>query len=205
MDEENAFLAALSANPLDETARLVFADWLEEHGDRRSEFLRAAVAVGNAAVTDADFHQRLRHLNELRSVVSPGWLLRAYRILAEDDVREVVLREMVGEGSAAFVSFLRVENDQDPSPYLFAQVAGRCAGVEPASAAEWREGGYYDMQSGCRGSLVSIDGLEWVAEDRCNVVGSYFSDPLAASGSLYRVEIKDGGWAIVEVSGIWIS
>jgi len=38
---ETAFLTALDENPLDETTRLVYSDWLEEHGeDRRAAFLR---------------------------------------------------------------------------------------------------------------------------------------------------------------------
>jgi uncharacterized protein (TIGR02996 family) len=39
--EENAFQNALDADPADATTRLVFGDWLEEHGDPRSEGYRA--------------------------------------------------------------------------------------------------------------------------------------------------------------------
>ena len=38
---DNAFLSDILANPSDETLRLVFADWLEDHGDiDRAEFIR---------------------------------------------------------------------------------------------------------------------------------------------------------------------
>ena len=40
MTDEQAFLQHILENPADWTARLVFADWLEEHGDPRSELLR---------------------------------------------------------------------------------------------------------------------------------------------------------------------
>jgi uncharacterized protein (TIGR02996 family) len=203
VDEERAFLATLRASPADDTARLVYADWLEERGDRRGEFLRAAVAARTAAA-GADLHPHLDRLSELRSAVSPGWLLRAYRSLAEDDVREVVFRELVGNGGV-FDTFLRVENEQDPSPYLFALVARRCSGVRPASVGEWREGWYCDKQSGDHGSLVSIDGLDWAAEERCGVEGACFVAPLAAHGNLYRVGVRDGWWAVLEVTNVWIS
>lgn len=36
MDSEEAFQAALDANPADHTTRLVFADWLDERGDIRA-------------------------------------------------------------------------------------------------------------------------------------------------------------------------
>jgi uncharacterized protein (TIGR02996 family) len=43
--ELRAFLAAIQDDPDDVAARLVFADWLEEHGDPRAELLRLGVAL----------------------------------------------------------------------------------------------------------------------------------------------------------------
>ena len=41
MNDEVAFLAAITAAPDDEALRLVYADWLEEHGDAaRAELIR---------------------------------------------------------------------------------------------------------------------------------------------------------------------
>jgi uncharacterized protein (TIGR02996 family) len=45
MDHEHAFLEEILAHPKDETTRLVYADWLEEQGDLRAEFLRLEVAM----------------------------------------------------------------------------------------------------------------------------------------------------------------
>lgn len=40
-DEREAFIAAVAANPDDDTARLAFADWLQERGaEDRAEFIR---------------------------------------------------------------------------------------------------------------------------------------------------------------------
>src|SRR5262249_51212513 len=41
MNEEEAFQAALDANPSDHVTRLVFADWLDEQGDPRGPGYRA--------------------------------------------------------------------------------------------------------------------------------------------------------------------
>ena len=38
--QEQSFIEALLDKPNDESLRLVFADWLEEHGDSRGEMLR---------------------------------------------------------------------------------------------------------------------------------------------------------------------
>jgi uncharacterized protein (TIGR02996 family) len=46
VSDEAAFLAALQANPADDTARLVYADWLDEHNaPQKAEYLRLVVAL----------------------------------------------------------------------------------------------------------------------------------------------------------------
>lgn len=58
-NEERGLLASVCADPEDDTARLVYADWLEEHGGRpeRAEFIRVQIAL---AIWDCSFKQ-------------PGW------------------------------------------------------------------------------------------------------------------------------------
>ena len=46
--EEDAFLAALEADPGDALTRSVYADWLEERGDARVAFLRLDEAAQDA-------------------------------------------------------------------------------------------------------------------------------------------------------------
>jgi uncharacterized protein (TIGR02996 family) len=51
MSDEAAFLDALRANPADDTARLVYADWLDEHGEpAKAEYLRLVVALARAEI-----------------------------------------------------------------------------------------------------------------------------------------------------------
>lgn len=46
MADESAFLAALQANPADDTARLVYADWLDEHDQPdKAEYLRLVASL----------------------------------------------------------------------------------------------------------------------------------------------------------------
>lgn len=48
MSDEAAFLEALTANPADDTARLVYADWLDEHDQpQKAEYLRAVAALAD--------------------------------------------------------------------------------------------------------------------------------------------------------------
>ncbi len=60
MSERAALLAAICAHPDDDTLRLVYADWLDEHGDgKRAAAIRAAVA-----------HHRLSTADTVAAVVS---------------------------------------------------------------------------------------------------------------------------------------
>jgi uncharacterized protein (TIGR02996 family) len=44
--DEEAILAAIAAEPLDDAPRLVYADWLQEHGqDAKAEYVRLVVAL----------------------------------------------------------------------------------------------------------------------------------------------------------------
>jgi uncharacterized protein (TIGR02996 family) len=48
--DEAAFLRAIQADPTDATAKLVYADWLDEHGEpERAEYLRLLATEGKAA------------------------------------------------------------------------------------------------------------------------------------------------------------
>lgn len=52
MTQRHAFLDAILANPADDTPRLVFADWLEEHGEAdRAAFIRRSCAIEPHVVT----------------------------------------------------------------------------------------------------------------------------------------------------------
>ena len=48
--EQRGFWAAIRANPADDTARLVYADWLQENGDEpRAEFIRLQCRIASVA------------------------------------------------------------------------------------------------------------------------------------------------------------
>jgi uncharacterized protein (TIGR02996 family) len=49
MSEEAAFLMALKASPADDTARLVYADWLDDHDQpQKAEYLRLVAELARA-------------------------------------------------------------------------------------------------------------------------------------------------------------
>lgn len=76
MNDEDAFLKSIKASPDDDTARLAYADWLDEHGlHRHAAYLREVVAMardgpGHPAV----WNRRVHRLLEMRIPLAPGWI-----------------------------------------------------------------------------------------------------------------------------------
>ena len=52
MHEHDAFLQAILGEPADDLLRLVYADWLEERGEPRADFIRAQIALERARPDD---------------------------------------------------------------------------------------------------------------------------------------------------------
>src|SRR5262249_27280351 len=77
MHEEFQFLRSIYNQPDDDALRLIYADWLEERGDPRAEFLRLEVqlhrlpkgAMGRKATLE-------KHLKKLHPKLDPRWLAR---------------------------------------------------------------------------------------------------------------------------------
>jgi uncharacterized protein (TIGR02996 family) len=54
MNERAALLRAICETPDDDTPRLVFADWLQEHGEEeRAEFIRVQCEAARLAADDS--------------------------------------------------------------------------------------------------------------------------------------------------------
>lgn len=74
MSDEAAFLAALKANPADDTTRLVYADWLDEHGEAaKAEYLRL---ISRLPVVGDDIDVRTTEATratELGAALSAEW------------------------------------------------------------------------------------------------------------------------------------
>lgn len=84
MTAEETFTAGILADPDDDTARLVFADWLEEHGQQpeRAEFIRLQIALSR----DEPEWERVRLKSE------PHIELQARVALAKRRERELLER-----------------------------------------------------------------------------------------------------------------
>lgn len=74
MDEEVAFLQAMRAAPQDDALRLVYADWLEERGDHRAEYLRTQLSLDSMRPRNPRRAVLKHRLRELRKGMDIAWL-----------------------------------------------------------------------------------------------------------------------------------
>jgi uncharacterized protein (TIGR02996 family) len=71
----DAFLGAIIESPEDDAPRLVFADWLEEHGEpERAEFIRAQVGVARLPEGDVRLPALEARAKELQQAKAAAWL-----------------------------------------------------------------------------------------------------------------------------------
>ena len=97
--ENEAFLKAILESPTDAALRLVYADWLEEHGDpSRAEFLRLELKLLELPSDEERFPAFQKRLQELNQVLDPRWitLFRKQRVM--NLIRNVFQGVTLGDG-----------------------------------------------------------------------------------------------------------
>src|SRR5271168_4564759 len=63
MNEDRAFVLAILEKPDDDARKLVYADWLEERGDPRAEYLRLMMKVRQERIVSPEQRQRHQELS----------------------------------------------------------------------------------------------------------------------------------------------
>ncbi len=99
MDEEHRFLSAILGSPTDQALRLVYADWLEERGDPRGEFLRIQCQLDNSPPIGDHYRALQARAEELRALCPANWLA-ALRGPVWCVTANVVLERTYGPGGA---------------------------------------------------------------------------------------------------------
>lgn len=74
MSDRAAFISAILNNPDDDTARLVFADWLEEHGEpERAEFIRCQIEAAKVPETKRETSEAHKRALTLEAAHGAEW------------------------------------------------------------------------------------------------------------------------------------
>src|SRR4051812_6366435 len=75
MPDDDAFLRAIIDNPDDDLPRLVYADWLDEHGDPdRAEFIRLQCTLSCPSTKRDEFAQQFMRSENLLARHRERWL-----------------------------------------------------------------------------------------------------------------------------------
>lgn len=93
MSQETVFLASLEAAPNDDGIRLVYADWLEEQGDLRAEYLRLEVEIRQSWSYHHQQRKLRKRMRKLRPRLDIQWLAQVRRCTTPPppiDVEQVV-------------------------------------------------------------------------------------------------------------------
>jgi uncharacterized protein (TIGR02996 family) len=73
VSQRQDFLEAIAADPDDDAPRLAFADWLEEQGDPRGEFIRVQCALAGLPPDDPRRADLARREEEIFAAQGAGW------------------------------------------------------------------------------------------------------------------------------------
>jgi uncharacterized protein (TIGR02996 family) len=81
------FVREILAHPNDDFLRSVYADWLEEQGDRRSDFLRLEIALACANPTGAERDELEARMEESGRGIEWSWLRAVSRAVIDKGAR----------------------------------------------------------------------------------------------------------------------
>jgi uncharacterized protein (TIGR02996 family) len=147
MSEEQAFLHAIAEDPADDAHRLVFADWLEDHGQpARAAFLRAQLRAASLPEDDPDRDAAEDEADDLLTEHEKDWL---------GDMREWALEWDWRRGGIEHVT-VRGETVIERGEELFAQAPIRSLRLlaHPAEMARLAESGLLQR-------IESLDLSKW--------------------------------------------
>jgi uncharacterized protein (TIGR02996 family) len=74
MLDDQEFIDAVLAKPQDDTIRLVYADWLDERGDVRGEFLRLSLERVRHTFGSRKYAEVSERLEVIRPQINPRWV-----------------------------------------------------------------------------------------------------------------------------------
>lgn len=80
MDLQRALITKILSEPDDDLPRLIFADWLEEHGDPRGEFIRLQCRLHGMTAADPDWNPCKERERDLLAARQKEWLGRLEKL-----------------------------------------------------------------------------------------------------------------------------
>jgi uncharacterized protein (TIGR02996 family) len=219
MTANEAFLQAILEDPDDDTPRLVYADWLEERGDPRGEFIRTQCRLARLASGDPSCWELRQHLERLWLAHGETWLQPLRDALGE---RSLSLQDVfygsvgVPQGGPPLCVDRGFLEGVSMTADHFLKVAEALLRLTPICKAVLYEArdhlpalaespclarltalGAHGVPHECRGEFSACEpGPDWSAP-----IGSGGAQALAASPHLGRLTALDLGWNEIDDAG----
>jgi uncharacterized protein (TIGR02996 family) len=136
MSEEQGFVQQLLDHGDDDDTRLIYCDWLDEHGDPRGAYLRLEVELAGLQEEDDRYAETEARLRETRTNIDPEWISKAGKRF------DVILHGYQPDSKIATIKVLRELNGMGLyQAKCLSETLPCCVAVElPRSDAEsWRE------------------------------------------------------------------
>jgi uncharacterized protein (TIGR02996 family) len=141
-DSEDPFIRAILASPEDESPRLIYSDWLDEHDDPRGEYLRIDCALAKMSQGDPRFDELVVRFRELHFQIDRTWRTAVARAEIEKCVPRFEFHcpkqwdklELTGQEGVRYCSACRKQVFYCDSIVEARQEAGQghCVAVDPA-------------------------------------------------------------------------
>jgi uncharacterized protein (TIGR02996 family) len=125
MGNDEAFLRAIADSPADTTARLVYADWLEERGDQRADFLRVQEALSRQSPDEPGYRDLCEQEQELVRQLDPTWLQRVRRYTTATPCRDMGALVPELRQFARTTTRLHPHRAAGPLPMWVSKIGGR--------------------------------------------------------------------------------
>lgn len=103
--EADALLSAIWDHPEDDTPRLVYADWLQEHGyERYAEFIRVSVAIARQVLPQTERARLRRQRYELGRVIAKS-IPFTFDVVNSVHPRDGIPESQYGTDAASFLTY----------------------------------------------------------------------------------------------------
>jgi uncharacterized protein (TIGR02996 family) len=125
MDNDEAFLRAIADNPADNAPRLIYADWLDERGDSRAEFLRVQSALGKQTPDKSTFRKLCKREQYLVGQLDSTWVQRVRRYTTAAPCRDMAILVPDLAPFARTTTRLHPHRAAGPLPVWVSKIGGR--------------------------------------------------------------------------------
>lgn len=124
----------------------------------------------------------------------------------EENIREAVLREMIGPRGPRGLFFLQIGGN-DPTDEFMSRFAAWAPAPMKASKATTFDfsQGYIDRTTGRHGALIRIGSIKWLFGDRVEVEEGFVCGGLCGSGGVYQLVKRKGRWMVETYTVRWVS